>query len=182
MATTHQAPSGSGVATPDPDGPLSPTGSRRGTVSKRPTRLSGQRRPDAAVHRHRARPRYGGALSQPDRADPAGRGRLHRRQRRLAYVLGHDHHAGRVGRAQTHGRSVRCWSRSSTSSWVRSSPGCSSATGSPAWRSSTSSSTCRSRCRRSWPDSYCSRSTERRARCTSTWPTPASRCSSRCCS
>ncbi len=37
MATTHQAPSGSGVATPDPDGPLSPTGSRRGGVSKRPT-------------------------------------------------------------------------------------------------------------------------------------------------
>ena len=78
--------------------------------------------------------------------------------------------------------SVRSWSRSSTSSWVRSSPGCSSATGSPAWRSWTSSSTCHSRCRRSWPDSYCSRSTERRARCTSTWPIPVSPSSSPCCS
>jgi len=38
MATTHQAPSGSAVATPDPDGPLSPTVSRRDTVPKRPRR------------------------------------------------------------------------------------------------------------------------------------------------
>jgi sulfate transport system permease protein len=37
MATTHQAPSGTGVATPVPDGPLSPTGSRPGGVSSRPT-------------------------------------------------------------------------------------------------------------------------------------------------
>ena len=59
--------------------------------------------------------------------------------------------------------------------WARSSPGCWSATTSRARPCSTSSSTSRSRCRRSWPAWCCSRSTARTARSGWSGPTPNAR-------
>ena len=111
-----RAPSGSGVATPDPDGAFPPTD---GTPDERRDRGEARRRQPGGVRRgrrrHRARSRCRRSLYLslivliPLAAVvyTAAKGGSH-------YFWDTITTPGRVGRAQAHGRSVRCWSRSST--------------------------------------------------------------------